>query len=270
MLSVISVPLGVLCGYSAGNRNGSRKANGLQLSPISLLLSAADSAFVLPAPVSRATGLIALGSYAFYGWANPAWAVLMFLSSGVDYVCGLVLFRQSGLVADGPILPIISKDLPRNRAQKTVLLVSICSNLGLLAFFKYYGFATENLNAISRFFGGTTDLVPTLRILLPVGISFYTFKSMSYAIDVYRGDARPMRSFTDFCCFEAFFPDLVAGPIVRYGAIEQQMRSRTHTPEKFAPGRCFPGAGDGEENPDRQSDGARRRRNLRRWRIACG
>jgi alginate O-acetyltransferase complex protein AlgI len=75
--------------------------------------------------------------------------------------------------------------------------------------------------------------------MLPVGISFYTFQSMSYAIDVYRGDARPMTNFMDFCCFEALFPQLVAGPIVRYGDVAEQMRHRTHTAEKFARGVAF-------------------------------
>jgi alginate O-acetyltransferase complex protein AlgI len=120
-----------------------------------------------------------------------------------------------------------------------VLLLSIASNLGLLAFFKYTGFAVENLNSLSQFLGFGDSLVPALQVTLPVGISFYTFKSMSYAIDVYSGDARPMTRFVDFCCFEAFFPDLVAGPIVRFGAIEQQMRQRSHTAEKFARGVAF-------------------------------
>ena len=163
----------------------------------------------------------------------------MFLSSGVDYVCGLVLLRQSRLPWENGLPPILPKDDPRSRPQTAVLLASIISNIGLLAFFKYTGFAVENFNALSHFFGIGADLVPALQIALPVGISFYTFKSMSYAIDVYRGDARPMVNFVDFCCFEAFFPDLVAGPIVRYGAIEQQMRHRDHTAEKFARGVMF-------------------------------
>jgi len=75
--------------------------------------------------------------------------------------------------------------------------------------------------------------------VLPVGISFYTFKAMSYVIDVYRGEARPMRRFTDYMCFEAFFPDLVAGPIIRYAAMEEQMRLRSHTVDKFARGVAF-------------------------------
>ena len=77
---------------------------------------------------------------------------------------------------------------------------------------------------LARLLGSDADVLPVLHLVLPVGISFYTFKAMSYAIDVYRGDARPMRRFTDYMCFEAFFPDLVAGPIIRYAALEEQMR----------------------------------------------
>jgi alginate O-acetyltransferase complex protein AlgI len=193
-------------------------------------------------PFRARTALIAIFSYLFYAWANPLWAVLMFFSSGIDYVCGLMLLKRSGLPwPDGNegLPPILPKGGPRSRGQKTVLILSIVSNMGLLAFFKYTGFAIENLNALSQFLGLGDDLVPALRVTLPVGISFYTFKSMSYAIDVYAGDARPMTRFVDFCCFEAFFPDLVAGPIVRYGAIEQQMRRRDHTAEKFARGVAF-------------------------------
>ena len=163
----------------------------------------------------------------------------MFLSSGVDYLCGLGLVRLSGLPRDGDLPPMLPKGQPRTRRQTALLIVSIASNLALLAFFKYYGFAEENLNSLSAVLGFGADLAPTLRVVLPVGISFYTFKSMSYAIDVWAGDARPMTNFVDFCCFEAFFPDLVAGPIVRYGAIEQQMRERSHTPDKFARGVAF-------------------------------
>jgi alginate O-acetyltransferase complex protein AlgI len=89
--------------------------------------------------------------------------------------------------------------------------------------------------------------VPVLHLALPVGISFYTFKAMSYAIDVYRGDARPMRRFTDYMCFEAFFPDLVAGPIIRYASMEEQMRARQHTLEKFARGVAFFALGMGKK-----------------------
>jgi alginate O-acetyltransferase complex protein AlgI len=123
--------------------------------------------------------------------------------------------------------------------MKWVLAVSIVTNMGLLAVFKYTGFVAENLNAMARAFGAADKLLPVLHLVLPVGISFYTFKAMSYAIDVYRGDARPMRRFTDYMCFEAFFPDLVAGPIIRYASLEEQMRVRSHTIDKFARGVAF-------------------------------
>lgn len=189
-------------------------------------------------PFRFRTALIAVSSYVFYGWANPIWAVIMFFGSSVDYVCGLALVRMSGLPDKDGLPPIIGPEVPRTRGMKTVLLLSIITNMGLLAAFKYTGFVAENINALARGLGGQ-DLVPVLHVILPVGISFYTFKAMSYAIDVYRGDARPMRRFTDYMCFEAFFPDLVAGPIIRYAALEEQMRVRQHTMDKFARGIAF-------------------------------
>src|SRR5882672_8115549 len=192
------------------------------------------------APFRARTALIAVSSYVFYGWANPIWAVIMFFGSSVDYVCGLALVRMSRLPdgADG-LPPVIGPEVVRTRGMKAVLAVSIVTNMGLLAAFKYTGFVAENLNGLGHLLGARHDLLPVLHIVLPVGISFYTFKAMSYAIDVYRGDARPMRRFTDYMCFEAFFPDLVAGPIIRYAAMEEQMRLRQHTWEKFARGVAF-------------------------------
>ena len=210
-------------------------------------------------PFRARTALIAAGSYLFYGWANPPWAradVSQF--GGVDYVCGLVC-ALANLPLDGELPPIIPKEIPRTKGQKAALIISITSNMGLLAFFKYYDFTAENLNALSHALGMGNGGVPILNVILPVGISFYTFKSMSYAIDVYRGDARAMFSFTDFCCFEAFFPDLVAGPIVRDGAIEQQMRSRATYARQIRPRRSLLRVRPGQENPDRQSAGACRR-----------
>ena len=190
-------------------------------------------------PFRARTALIALASYVFYGWANPIWAVIMFFGSSVDYVCGLLLLRFSGLPDDGELPPVIDRSVPRTRRMKVVLTVSIVTNLGLLGAFKYTGFVAENVNAMARLLGVADAPLPVLRLVLPVGISFYTFKAMSYAIDVYRGDARPMRRFTDYMCFEAFFPDLVAGPIIRYAAMEEQMRVRQHTLDKFARGVAF-------------------------------
>ena len=191
------------------------------------------------APFRARTALIAISSYVFYGWANPIWAVIMFFGSSVDYMCGLALVKLSGLPDRDGLPPVIGPEVPRTRGMKIVLAVSIITNLGLLAAFKYTGFLAENVNALGRLLGAGHALLPVLHLVLPVGISFYTFKAMSYAIDVYRGDARPMRRFTDYMCFEAFFPDLVAGPIIRYAAMEEQMRLRQHTWDKFARGVAF-------------------------------
>ena len=191
------------------------------------------------APFRARTALIAISSYVFYGWANPIWAVIMFFGSSVDYMCGLALVRLSRLPDSDGLPPIIGPEVPRTRAMKGVLALSIITNLGLLAAFKYTGFVAENINALGNALGLGGALLPVFHLVLPVGISFYTFKAMSYAIDVYRGDARPMRRFTDYMCFEAFFPDLVAGPIIRYAAMEEQMRLRQHTWEKFARGVAF-------------------------------
>ena len=190
-------------------------------------------------PFRARTAFIAISSYVFYGWANPIWAVIMFFGCSVDYVCGLVLVKLSKLPDEpGGLPPVIGPDVPRTRGMKIALAASIITNLGMLAAFKYTGFVAENVNALARLLGGS-DLVPVLHLVLPVGISFYTFKAMSYVIDVYRGEARPMRRFTDYMCFEAFFPDLVAGPIIRYAAMEEQMRVRQHTADKFARGVAF-------------------------------
>jgi alginate O-acetyltransferase complex protein AlgI len=195
--------------------------------------------YILPLPRYR-TGLLAIASYGFYGWANPPWAVLMFVSTLVDYVCGVVLIKLADLrrLPDGD-WPVIPPSQPRTRGMTIALIASIVSNLAILGFFKYYNFTAENLNRVALGLGLGPEWVPLLQVALPVGISFYTFKSMSYCIDVYRGDSRPMSNFMDFCCFEALFPDLVAGPIVRYGQIADQMRHRTHTAEKFARGIAF-------------------------------
>jgi len=198
-------------------------------------------------PFRARTGLIAVSSYVFYGWANPIWAVIMFFGSSVDYICGILLLRMSRLPDIDGLPPVIGPQVVRTRGMKAVLATSIVTNLGLLAAFKYTGFVAENVNALGTLLGSSTQIVPVLHIVLPVGISFYTFKAMSYAIDVYRGEARPMRRFTDYMCFEAFFPDLVAGPIIRYAALEEQMRVRQHTLDKFARGVAFFALGMGKK-----------------------
>lgn len=198
-------------------------------------------------PFRFLTTMIALMSYLFYGWANPKWIVLMLTSTLVDYFCGLALVRFSGApVTDGD-LPYLPKDQPRNRAQKIALIVSMLTNLAILGFFKYYDFGLETLNGLSAALGGGPLPLPLLHIALPIGISFYTFQSMSYAIDVYRGEARPLRNLVDFACFVALFPHQLAGPIIRYWSIAEQIRQRTFSWEKFARGAALLAMGMGKK-----------------------
>src|SRR3954471_15840417 len=122
-------------------------------------------------PFKWRTGLLALCSYIFYGWANPWWAVLMFGSSMVDYLCGRILVWQSGLPTppDGE-LPLIPKEMPRTRGMKWTVALSILSNLLLLAYFKYIGFAIENVRQLVSMLGMQESAIPAFRVILPVGI----------------------------------------------------------------------------------------------------
>jgi len=161
---------------------------------------------------------LTLASYLFYGWWKPWFVTLMMTSTVVDYTAGRVITRAGAT--------------PTQR--KLALLVSICVNLGLLAVFKYAVFTQENINLMVQAFGG--EGFKALQITLPIGISFYTFQTMSYTIDVYRGTAQPVRRFNDFSCFVALFPQLIAGPIVRYNTIAGQLAQRRHTVERFSSG----------------------------------
>ncbi len=178
-------------------------------------------------------------SYIFYGWANPVWVLLMLFSSYVDYFCGLALVRFSGLSCSGLDMPWLPKDQPRNGAQKIALAVSIITNLSILGYFKYFDFAVGNLNALTGALGLDQLSAGLIHVALPVGISFYTFESMSYAIDVYRGNARAMKNPIDYQFFVADFPHLVAGPIIRYQTVAEQIRFRIFSYEKFARGVSF-------------------------------
>ncbi len=184
--------------------------------------------------------IITVLSYVFYGWANPWFVALMLFSTLVDYVCGLLISGKwtPRAFADDPPA---GEGMPSARQRKLGLITSIVVNLSLLGFFKYLGFAQTNLNYLLEVFG--RPAVEVYQIVLPVGISFYTFQSMSYSIDLYRGDARPARSFLDFACYVSLFPQLVAGPIVRYQDLAEQLVWRSHTIEKFARGVLFFGFG---------------------------
>ena len=168
--------------------------------------------------------LLTLLSYVFYGWANPLFVILMFVSTVIDYVCGLLISGQRPGRGNAEV-PLLESGGPRSRRQKVALAVSICSNLSLLGFFKYFNFGVDSYNALVTSLGfDDAQWQSFFRVTLPLGISFYTFQSMSYSIDVYRGDARAIRNFIDFACYVAMFPQLVAGPIIRFQDVADQLR----------------------------------------------
>jgi len=182
--------------------------------------------------------MLTLVSYTFYGWSNPAFVVLLLFSTLVDYCCGLVIAGISPW--SGEREPLLQLDGLRTTRQRLALAVSVLSNLSLLGFFKYFNFAAGSWDALMAAWGmDSWALDSALKVTLPLGISFYTFQSMSYTIDVYRGHARPLKNITNFACYVSMFPQLVAGPIIRYAEVADQLRSRTHTVTKFARGAAF-------------------------------
>jgi alginate O-acetyltransferase complex protein AlgI len=156
-------------------------------------------------------GLLAL-SWIFYAWHVPAYIFLLLFSTGVDYAA-------ARWIDAAPAAAVVRR--------RGILIVSLLLNLGVLAYFKYGGFLLDNLAAL---FGEAPWT--TREIVLPIGISFYTFQSMSYTIDVYRGHIAAERSFVRMACYVAFFPQLVAGPIVRAGDFLYQLER--HRPLRLA------------------------------------
>jgi alginate O-acetyltransferase complex protein AlgI len=146
-------------------------------------------------PTRAQNVLLLIASYVFYGWVHVWWPILLFATTFADY------WAARGMTA-----------MPARR--RLWLWLSIGSNLGLLGFYKYFGFFVENVAAVGATFGWNTPEI-ALRVMLPAGISFYTFQSMSYTIDVYRGHAPARTRFVDVAAFVSFFPHLVAGPIMR-------------------------------------------------------
>ncbi len=142
--------------------------------------------------------VLLIASLLFYGWHIPSYLWVLLVSATVDFYAALALERPG----------------PSPRARRLILAASLSTNLGLLAFFKYFGFALDNLQWASERVGWDFSR-PAWHVVLPMGISFYTFQSMSYTIDVYRRQLPALHSYRDFILFIAFFPQLVAGPIVR-------------------------------------------------------
>jgi len=153
--------------------------------------------------------LLLLASYFFYGFWDVRFLSLIFISTFVDYFVGLWIYRcdQTG----------------KKQFRKLGLLLSLSTNLGILGFFKYFDFFVKSADAMLSTFGLSTSL-PVLNIILPVGISFYTFQTLSYTIDIYRGKLKPTKKIIDFALFVAFFPQLVAGPIERAAHLLPQIQ----------------------------------------------
>lgn len=150
----------------------------------------------------------------FYGWGEPVYILLMVFSVTLNYAGGILVDRYR---AD-------------DRKARRILILTIVLNLALLCFFKYYDLLASTLNLLPAV------QLPALALSLPIGISFYTFQNMSYAIDVYRGDARVQKNYVRFGMFVALFPQLIAGPIVRYKDIEDQLDSRAADIGRFSSG----------------------------------
>ncbi|MEG2175797.1 MAG: MBOAT family O-acyltransferase [Oscillibacter sp.] len=166
------------------------------------------------APLKWRNLLLLLVSLIFYGWEKPAYVLIMVLSIAIDYVHGL----------------LVEKYRADDKKARWFVAQSVIFNLLLLGFFKYYDFLAINLSLIPGI------QLPILNIELPIGISFFTFQTMSYTIDVYRKDAPVQRSVVDFGAFVTMFPQLIAGPIVKYKQVAAELTERVHSTERFAPG----------------------------------
>ena len=165
--------------------------------------------------------VLTIFSYIFYGWANPWFCLLMLFNTSVDYTNGRLMQAYPA-------------------RKKLFVTLSIVCDLAILGFFKYFNFGLDNYNATMAALGiPEAQYLGFFRVVLPLGISFYTFQSMSYVIDVYRGDAKVVTNFIDYACYVSMFPQLVAGPIIRFQDVADQLRERTLTWEKFARGTSF-------------------------------
>lgn len=163
---------------------------------------------------TRRNAWLFFASLCFYSVSSWVFLPVLLASTSIDFLAGRSIGRET-----------------RASRRKLWLLASITANLGLLGYFKYAGFFTEVLHDDV----GLAS-IPILRAALPVGISFYTFQSMSYTIDVYRGSVTPARRFVDFAAYVTMFPQLIAGPIVRYSQLAPQLESRSHSVERFSSG----------------------------------
>ncbi len=166
--------------------------------------------YLLPKKFRNAFLLVA--DLVFYGWGEPIMVFLMIFSIVINYLAGLLISKNE-------------------KHQKAILIISVIIDLGMLGFFKYAGFITKNLNVILPFAN-----IPAITVPLPIGISFYTFQIMSYTIDVYRRDTEAQKNIVSFGTYVSLFPQLIAGPIVRYRDVDKQLNCRKENAEQLARG----------------------------------
>jgi len=166
------------------------------------------------APLRWRNLILLLVSLFFYGWGEPVYITIMFASILIDYTHGI----------------LVEKHRANDKKARYFVAQSVVFNLLLLGFFKYWDFLAANLSLIPGI------QIPQLGIPLPIGISFFTFQTMSYTIDVYRQDAPVQRNIVNFGAFVTMFPQLIAGPIVKYKTVAAELNHRVHSTENFALG----------------------------------
>jgi len=166
------------------------------------------------APVKLRNLVLLVASLIFYAWGEPVYIGLMGYSILWNYVMGLDIARSQ----------------KKGRSGRGSLWLGVAVNLLILGFFKYYGFLAENLESL------LSIRLPDLALSLPIGLSFYTFQSISYLADVYRGKAKRQTNLISFGLYISMFPQLVAGPIVQYADVDAQLQKRKMSPEKFGDG----------------------------------
>ena len=186
-----------------------------------------------------ANGFLLAVSLLFYAWGEGSQTWILVASClGNFLLAGLMVWRVAAPGAGNGKLGLVGVEQlqpggPRTTGQKILLVAAIIFNLGILSYFKYANFFMDNITQLFPLGGTATGWV---RVALPLGVSFFTFHSMSYVIDVYRGDVRPSRNLLNFSCYSTMFPQLVAGPIVRYRDISSQLTERSLSRAQFASG----------------------------------
>ena len=180
--------------------------------PFAFYFLPAVLALYFAVPFRFKNAVLLVFSLVFYAWGEPGYLLLMAVSILLGWLFGLLIGKYRGTAR-----------------ARLFLVLSVAVSLGLLGWFKYADFAVNALNALGL-------NLPLPHVALPIGISFYTFQILSYTIDVYRGDALPQRSPVDFGAYVSMFPQLIAGPIVRYSDVARQLKHRTHSLEKASLG----------------------------------